>query len=57
VLAVDGLSTARMDSHVVHALMLDREVGSAARLTVDRQGTQMDFDVVVEAPLPGVPDQ
>jgi hypothetical protein len=47
-LAVDGLPVTGLAGHVVHLLMVDRPIGATAKLTVDRQGTQLSFDVAVE---------
>jgi hypothetical protein len=50
-LAVDGLAVAGMREHVVYRLLIGREIGEPARLTVEREGAQLAFDVVVEADL------
>jgi Carboxypeptidase regulatory-like domain len=50
--AVDGLPVAGMQSHVVVTLMVDRDVGTAAKLTVEREGAELAFDVPVEPRRP-----
>jgi hypothetical protein len=47
--AVDGLPIAGMQTHVVYALMNDRSVGEPVKLTVDREGAELTFDVAMDA--------
>jgi len=47
-LAVDGLQAAGLLSQVVYDLMIDRDVGATAKLTVERKGVERTFEVVVE---------
>jgi hypothetical protein len=47
--AVDGMPVVGLRVHVAQQLMLDRNVGATAKLTVEREGAELAFDVVVEA--------
>jgi len=53
-LAVDGLPVTGMRAHVVDALMRGRGVGARVELTVEREGAELTYQVVVE-PEPAPP--
>jgi len=54
-LAVDGLPVADLQPHAVYVLMTDRKVGETAKLTIEREGAELAFDVLVE-PMPMPPE-
>ena len=49
VVAVDGMPVDGLVEHAITRLMRDRPIGESARLTVDRDGAHLVFDVPVEA--------
>jgi hypothetical protein len=50
VVRIDGRSVVGLDSNAVSFMMLDHDAGSPARITVDRDGAELSFDVAPEAP-------
>ena len=49
VLRVDGRSVAGLASDAVSFLISDHDAGTPARITVDRDGAELSFDVAPEA--------
>lgn len=47
-LTVDGLPVTGLQSHAIDLLMTDRPIGAIVKLTVDRDGARLSFDVPVE---------